>query len=155
MATVYSDNYNKAWVNDPSEAIPAGQHNAHKKVVYAEYTPVANVLAINDVIKLFKLPKGARVIEATVKAPSLGTTGIMSLGNAASDDAVEAADADSLIVVAQLDAGGQAVLGKTTSASAGAGKKFAADVDIQLVFTEATDAALGDTIQCWVEFVMD
>lgn len=155
MATLYSDGYNKAWVNDPSEKVNPGELTGRVKVAYANHTFVANVNAIADVIKLFRLPKGARVLQATVVSPSLGTTGILSLGNAASADAVEAADPDSLIVVAQLDAGGQAVLGKTTSASAAVGKQFAADVDVQLVLTEATDAAAGKTIACWVEYVLD
>jgi hypothetical protein len=155
MATLYTDHYSKAYVSDPSEAVDPGQVTGNVRVLYAEYTPVANVIGTADVIKLFKLPKGARVINAAVKAPSLGTTGIMTLGHAASVDAVESAASAAFIPAASLDAGGQAVLGLPTAASTGIAKKFAAEVDVQIAFTEATDAALGDTIQAWVQYVLD
>lgn len=155
MADLFTDHYNKAYVNDPSEKVNPGELTGRQKLLYAEYTPVANVLGLTDVIKLFKLPKGARIVDCHVKAPSLGTTGIMKLGHTASEDGLETANSDAFIVATQLDAGGQAVFGRPTAASAGIGKKFAAEVDVQLAFTEATDAALGDTIQAWLQYVLD
>lgn len=155
MATLEGVNYAKI-NSEPSVKVPEGETNGKPKVLYDKHVFAGDVNAIGDIIKFGGLlPKGARVLEATVKCPSLGTTGILSLGWAAGADAVEAADADGLIVVAQLDAGGQAVLGKTTAASAGAGKQFAEAVQVQAIFTEASDDAAGKTIECWIEYVMD
>jgi hypothetical protein len=155
MATLEGVNYGKV-NSEPSLKVPKGELNAGVKILYDEHEFEADVNAIADVIKLgAKLPKGARVLDAVVLCPSLGTTGILSLGWAASDDAVESADADGLIVASQIDAGGQAALGKCTAASAGLGKKFEADVQIQAVLTEASDSALGETLKCWVYYVMD
>lgn len=155
MATLEGVNYNK--INtEPTQKVPHGELVGAVKTMYDKHVFVGNVNAIADVIKLGDLlPKGARVLSATVKCPSLGTTGILSFGYAASSDAVEAADADGFIVAANIDAGGQAVLGKESAASAAVGKQFAAAVQPQLVFTEASDAAAGKTIEAWINYVMD
>jgi hypothetical protein len=155
MATLEGINYAKVSA-EPSQKVLKGEVSGRVKVLYDEHTFAGNVNAIADIVKIGSLlPKGARVLGAKVKCPSLGTTGILSFGYAVSADAVEAADADGFIVVAQIDAGGQAVLGVDTAASAAVGKQFAADVQPQLVFTEASDAAAGKKIQCWIEYVLD
>ena len=153
MATFEGKNYTK--INgEPSVKVPEGQVTGQVKIIYDEIDFGANVYAIADVIKLGALlPEGARVIDATVKCPSLGTTGIFNVGWEASANGVEALDTDGLIVGA--DAGGQAVLAKCTASSAGVGKQFAAPVQLVAVFTEATDAASGLKLQLWVEYVMD
>lgn len=148
-------NYAKI-VAEPSQKILHGELSGKVKISYDEHTFVASVNAIGQTILIGDLiPKGARIIGATVKCPSLGVTGILSFGYAASADGAEAADADGLIVVAQLDAGGQAVLGKETAASVAVGKQLLGSVQPQLVFTEASDVAIGVKIQAWVFYVMD
>lgn len=148
---------NYALVNsEPSSKIPAGEVKGGVKVLYDSHTFAASVNAIGQTILIGSLlPKGARVVNAWVKSPSLGTTGILSFGWQASADAVEAADADGFLVATSIDAGGQAVLGTPTLASAGIGKQFAAAVQPYLIFTEASDVAIGLTIQACIEYVMD
>jgi hypothetical protein len=155
MATLSGVNY--ALLNsEPTSKAGVGELTGSVKVLYDEHTFAADVNGVGDIIKIGGLlPKGARIVDAQVKCPSLGTTGILSFGYAASDDSAEAADADGLIVVAQLDAGGQAVLGKATAASAAVGKVLAGAVQPQLIFTEASDNAEGVKIQAWVSYVMD
>ncbi len=155
MATVYGSNYNKAYVLDPKQMIPAGEHNGKVRCLYDEIAFAGNVLAIADIVKLGKIPKGARILDAICKLDSLGTTGIVSLGWAASSDGLEIADPDGLILAANLDAGGQAVLGQATVGSVGLGKKFAAEVEMQAVFTEASDAALGDYLKVWIYYIAE
>lgn len=132
-----------------------GEYNGHVKVFYDEIVLPAAVVAATDTIKLNgKLPKGARVLDAVVKSPSLGTTGIFSLGHAAGknmDGSAIPADPDAFIVAA--DAGGQAVLAKGDGA--GIGKRFEGDLDIMLTATEATTTAEGMLVQAWLTYIVD
>ena len=151
MAILNGVNFAKVQA-EPSQKIPVAEITGSVRSMYDSHTFAADVNAIGDVIKLCQpLQKGARILRATVKSPSLGTTGIMTLGNAA--NGVDSADPDSL--VAGIDAGGQAVLGKETAASALLGKKLEADTQFELVFTEASDAAEGKTVEVWIEYVLD
>lgn len=145
MADFNAVNFAKAYVNVPSEKIAPGEVSGDLLVAYDEYTFPANAFVLNDVIKLgIKIPAGARVIEATVVAPSLGTTGIFSLGTAT--------DPDALIVAA--DAGGQAVRANIPAGAADLGKELTVDTFYQLTCTEATTAAAGLKIQVWVKYVV-
>ena len=152
MATVYGVNYTSAYVTNPSEKIPANQHSGKSRWAYDKYVFAANVMAVNDLIYLMKLPKGAKIINAIVKAPSLGTTGIFDLGILT--NGVEAADQD--FFVASADAGGQAVQ-KTAYASLAAGVfvQLSAETQVLLKCTEATDVANGLTIEVAIEYSVE
>jgi hypothetical protein len=155
MATVYGDNYNAAYVAVPAQQVGVGEQAGRKRILFDKHTFAANVNAISDIVKIGKLPAGARVLEAVVACPSLGTTGILDFGWAASASGDIVADPNGFISGA--DAGGQAVLAKGAAAGVGAGigKKFDEEVEIQLVFTEASDSAAGDTVMAWVEYILD
>jgi len=143
MADFNAVNYAKAYVNVPSEKIPPGEISGGLMVAYDEYTFDADAFALNDIIKLgIKIPKGARIHEAVVIAPSLGTTGIFSLGTST--------DPDALVVAA--DAGGQAVKAVSPAGAADLGKELTADTLYELKCTEATDAADTLKIQVWVMY---
>lgn len=152
MATYYGDNYNSLYVEVPSQMADVGEVAGKVRVLYDEHACEANVIATSDTILMgSKLPKGARVLNAKLAAPSLGTTGIMKLGFLA--NGVDAADDDAFI--ASADAGGQAVLASMPAGSAGLGKKFEAETELSIAFSEATDSALGDVIKIWIEYVLD
>lgn len=153
MAELYGNNYKLAYVDVPAKQIGVGEQAGRKRILFDSHTFAAAVNAIGDVIKIGKLPKGARVLEAVVFSDSLGTTGILDFGWAASADGLEIADPNGFISGA--DAGGQAVKALSSNASVGLAKKFAAEVEIQLVLTEATDGALGDSVKAWVEYILD
>lgn len=153
MATVKSDIYlkqNGEQLGNPKAEI--GDVNGRIRSLYFSYTFAADVLSIADIVKLGQLPKGARIVGGKFYSDSLGTTGIMTVGWAASADAVEAADPNGIF--AAIDAGGQAVVFDAVATEA-FGKKFAAKVDVQAVFTEASDAANGDSIKGVIEYVID
>lgn len=143
MADLNAKNYKAAYVDIPSNKIPPAEVSGGVMVAYDEYEQAGAAIALNDVIKLgIVIPKGARILEAVLKCPSMGTTGIFSLGTAA--------DADSLLVNA--DAGGQAVKAVTTAAAVDLGKELAEETAYQLLVTEAADAAGGKKIQVWVTY---
>lgn len=153
MATVYGNNYQLAYVDVPAKQVGVGEQAGRKRILFDSHTFAAAVNAIGDIVKIGKLPKGARVLEAVVYSDSLGTTGILDFGWAASASGAIVADPNGFISGA--DAGGQAVLSKMIASSAGLGKKFDEEVEIQLVFTEASDGAAGDSLKAWVEYVLD
>ena len=152
MAIVYGVNNTKKYISNPSEKIPAKEETGKGRYIYDSYVFLANVMAVNDTIELMKLPKGAKIMSAVVKSPSLGTTGIFDLG--IKTNGVEAADAD--FFVASADAGGQAVQ-KTMFSSLAAGLfvELSAETQVLLKCTEATDAALGLKIEVVIEYSVE
>lgn len=151
MATFNGVNYKKVYVDDPSGKANKGEYNGHKKVLFDEITFDQDVIADDDIIKIGKLPAGARVLKAVVKSDQMGTTGIFNFGHAASESGDISADEDAFVVGA--DAGGQAV--QADGEGAGIGVRYDEAVEVQLQMSEATDAANGDTVQAWVEYVVD
>lgn len=148
MSTVYGLNYTAAYVNNGK--IRPGEQNGHKKVLFEEYTFAAELLS-GSTLKIGKLPKGARVISATLKSPDLGGTGTIDVGTLASDGG-DAADPDAFIAAA--DASGQAV----HSVGAGAGLlavKYAGEVVVEALFTGGTVSATGKTIRFAIEYIVD
>ena len=160
MATLFADNYKKAYVNKPTEKIPTGEVSGEIKFAYDEITlsPVGQTgtttIALNDVIKTsLRVTKGAKIIDAGIFIPaSLGATGIFSLGRAASN--LNPADPDSLVATA--DGGGQAALAKATAASVDLLKDIEEDeLMFDLTCTEATPAiAQGAAlkIKVWLQW---
>lgn len=150
MATVYGVNNTKKFISVPSEKVPAKEESGKIRVAYDSFVFTANIFAATDFINLMVLPKGAKIVDAIVKAPSLGTTGIFDLGWLA--NGVDAADADGLVSAA--DAGGQAVA-KHISTEAGLFLELGAETQIVLDCTEATDAAIGKKIEVAVFYVLE
>lgn len=119
-----------------------GEYNGHVKMMFETVVFDAAVKAIGEKFVIgAPLPKGARVLDVTVKCPSLGTTGIFDIGYQA--NGVDSADPDAFIVGA--DAGGQAVVQRPGISAAGLHKKFAAETQVEGIFTEATTAAAVNT----------
>jgi hypothetical protein len=149
MATLYGSNYSNAYIEEPKSSYGKGEYNGHLKCLYDEHTFAADVNAINDVIKMGKLPAGSRVVGTVVKMPATGTTGIFEFGYAA--NAEDVADADGFD--ATVDAGGTVV--HSFGDGVAIGKRFNYETEVQLNLTEATDSALGDTVKTWVYYIVD
>lgn len=147
MATVYGKN--RTLLNNiPSEKIPPGEASGGIQVAYDEYTFLADVMAVNDLIDMkLSVPAGAIILDAYVLCPSTGTTGQFALGTSA--------DADALIDVA--DSGGQAVKKQAILGAADLGKKLTVATDYQLKCVEATDDAVpasgSNKIQAYILYV--
>lgn len=73
----YGVNYKKALVDEPQKLIPQGEKNGRVKVSFDTYK---GAIALNEVIYMQKLPKGARILEAVLNHASLGATGIYKVG---------------------------------------------------------------------------
>lgn len=112
---------------------------ARRMVMYDEYTLLAD-LAVNDVIQLMRIPKGARVIGGALKYGAGGGTAALNLGWAASADGVETAAATGFFSAQSIVSAGATTL---AAASVGFFKKFDAEVQVRAVATAVTSGATG------------
>lgn len=154
MATLNGINYAKS-LQAPVQKADPGEINAKVKCIRERYT-LSAVLANGDEILGPILPAGAVILDAYVKSPSLGATGIVTLGLKAFTDYegnTEAADPDSLVVSA--DAGGAAVLERASAGSAAIGKKVGTGgAQTVLTCTEASANAVG-TIEYVITYALE
>lgn len=165
MATIYSNQYQDAYVDVPSNKIRAGDFNGQVQFAFFDLSVPAVAPSNADVVKLCKLPKGARVLDAVLVLPDLGDTTALDLGWAASEEldsdgvAVEAADDDGLLAAIDGDVAADAfsmqALAEAGTIAAGLLKKFSAEVDIQITIDDAwTSTTTTDTIKGYIKFVL-
>ena len=152
MAKIYYGVNAAKKIAEPKEQLDVSLNYGKIRYICDQIT-LADELALNDVINLFKVPKGARVIEMMLTAPTDGTTGQYKIGWPASADkdengtALEAADDDGFYAATAADTGGGALARLAMAATAaGFRKRFKAEVQVQAVVAEATTASTGDTI---------
>jgi hypothetical protein len=160
MATLYGNQYSNAFVVNPSVKIPPGDQNGVVRRMYFDYTITATSTA-NDIIKLGQLPKGARVYDACLSFPDLGTTGVLELGWAASVEtsggsALEAADDNGFLASVDVNAAANTVNMIEVSGAAVPGlmKDFTAAVDVQILVTTAWTVTSG-TIKGYIEYIVE
>src|SRR4051812_46016358 len=153
MATVYGTNATKRDVNVPADKIGKGEVNGKILFAYDEYV-AAGVIANSTVIRLMKLPAGARLIDAMVSADDLGTTGTGTLGWEA--NTVDAASSAGIIAALDFNAAAANTgMLKTAVPTTGCFKKFSevgGETQISITMTAATTAA--GTIRCGVWYVL-
>ena len=163
MATLYGNQYSDAYVEVPASKINSGDFNGIPQVIYFDYNVPGSVPSNDDVIKLCKLPKGARVLDANLVLPDLGDTTVLELGWAASEEtsggsAVEAADPDGFMASIDGDVAADAFSMKTLAEAgtiaAGLLKKFDAEVDVQIKVTDAwTSTTTTDKIKGYIVYI--
>jgi hypothetical protein len=139
--------------------LPGGEINGRVKVLHEKFTLTAELLVADEILGP-KIPAGAKVLDAYVAAPSLGATGIVTLGHKASlnyDGSVAAEDADAF--VASADFGGAAALVRAgvSGKEAGILKRFSAVQETQtfLSCTELTAAGTGLEVEYVITFTLD
>lgn len=160
MATLYGDQYKDAYVDKPSTKIGIGDVSGDVKRMFFEYTITA-APSDNDVIKVAKLPIGARVYGAGLKFGDLGTAGVLELGHSASASGAmgtaEVADADAFLASVDVNAAADFVTmdqqQEAGGALAGHLKKFTAEVDVEIFVTTAWTATSG-SIKGYIDYVV-
>ena len=163
MATLsgnyYGTEYTNSHIAEPQVKNDVSLQHGRLRYLSGTYTiPAADIAGTSAIMKLFKIPKGARVIEALLSSDDLGTTGDLNVGWAVSEETdendvvLEAADEDGFFVATDVNA---AAIARTAMASTVAGyrKKFAATVDLQVQPSEITTGA-GD-IFVEIYYVLD
>lgn len=154
LTSVNSDSYANSYVTKPSVQIDVTLEKGRVRRAYASYTvDSADEFGTSGLINMFKLPKGARIIDASLVIPASGATGIVDVGWDAGDNSDETADANGIF--AGADPGDAAVNATLDKTLAGYNRKFADTVNIQIDVTEATADSGGDEWELEILYVLD
>jgi hypothetical protein len=158
LTNKYGVNYKAALVTVPPSRIHQGEYGG-KQLSLIDTIVLDADAASGDVVKIGRLPAGAKVLSARVFGADLGATGTLKLGNSASMDGsgTDAAVDNSFITAA--DSSGQAydVWDGTTAAMRGAAigvTRFTKEVDVELKFVGATSGATGALITVMLEYIV-
>lgn len=81
MATVYSIQKTKWNQNVPSEFIKTNEQSGRMRIAYGEFE--ASSLTAGDVIQMFNIPNGARLVDGYLFNDALGASTTLSVGFAA------------------------------------------------------------------------
>lgn len=157
MATYYSNQYQDAFVDKPSEKIRKGDVSGDLKRMYFDFTVPSVAPSNGDVYKVGKLPAGARIVDAGLQFPDLGTAGTLNLGFDGGTNSLETADADALLVSVDVNTAADAVSMQQQMEAGGSNagylKVLADEVTVQIDVNTAWTAVTG-TVKGWVEYVL-
>ena len=154
MATVYSVQKTKWNQNVPSEKIETTELAGRVRVAFAEYEAAS--LAINDVIQMFNLPNGARIVSGRLAHDALNSSTQLSVGYAAhtsSAGSTVALDADAYKAAASSASASAANVANTIAL--GENSIVDANKDGLPVSVTLTGAVASGTIQLTMFYVVD
>lgn len=159
LTNKFGVNYKGAFQATPRVNVHQGEYGGKERVMIDTIVLDAEA-ASGDVVKMGRLPAGAKVLGARVFGADLGGAGTLKLGNSASVDGslTDAAVDNSFITAA--DSSGQAfdVGDGATAAMRGAGigvTRFSREVDIELKFVGVTASGTGVTITSIVKYIVE
>lgn len=149
-----SDLYESTVVNKGVPKVRAQDVYGKVRYIAATFDSGTDTLGATALLKMFQLPKGAKVIDMAITSPDLGDTGDLDVGWGASaeldenGDPIEAANPDGFW--ADLDVNAAAHERKRLDSSAdGFHKRFDAAVDVQITVPEVTTAGGKILLECW------
>ena len=154
MATVYSVQKTKWDQNVPSQKIDTTELAGRVRVAFAEYEAAS--LAINDVIQMFNLPNGARIVSGRLAHDALNSSTQLSVGYAAhtsSAGSTVALDADAYKAAASSASATAANVANTIAL--GENSVVDANKDGLPVSVTLTGAVASGTIQLTMFYVVD
>ena len=154
MATVYSVQKTKWSQNVPSEAIDTNELGGRIRVAHAVYE--ASSLASGDVIEMFNIPNGARLLEGSLAHDALGASTTLSVGYAAhtnSSGATVALDADAYKAAAASTSAQKVDVLATLAL--GSGTEVDADENGLPVTVTMGGASGTGTIELTIKYVVD
>ena len=154
MATVYSVQKTKWDQNVPSEKIDTTELAGRVRVAFAEYEAAS--LASGDVVQMFNLPNGARIVSGRLAHDALNSSTTLSVGYAAHTNA--SGTAVSLSAAAYKAAGSSASATAANVANTialGENSLVDADKDGLPVSVTMGGAAGTGTIQLTMMYVID
>ena len=154
MATVYSVQKTKWDQNVPSQKIDTTELAGRVRVAFAQYEAAS--LAINDVIQMFNLPNGARIVSGRLAHDALNSSTQLSVGYAAhtsSAGSTVALDADAYKAAASSASASAANVANTIAL--GENSIVDANKDGLPVSITLTGAVASGTIQLTMFYVVD
>lgn len=153
MATVYSAQRTNALAT-PSVNNKANELGGRVRIAHGTYE--ASSLASGDVIEMFVLPDGARLVEGSIAHDALGASTTLSVGYAAHTNA--AGTAVSASAAAYKAAASSATAGKSdvlATLALGSGSEVDANEDGMPVTVTMGGAAGTGTIELTIKYVVD
>jgi len=158
MATVYSNVRTDLTQDDPTEFVQANQIGGSLRVAHAQYE--ASSLASGDVIEMFALPNGARILEGTLCHDALGASTTLAVGHAAyTDSAGTSVSADGDEFKAAAASTSAQCVNVAATLALGSGTEVDLDGDLadnEYVVTVTMGGAAGTgTIELTMYYVVD
>ena len=154
MATVYSIQKTKWDQNVPSEKIDTTELAGRVRVAHAEYEAAS--LASGDVIQMFNLPNGARIISGRLAHDALGSSTTLSVGYAAHNSAAgTAVSASAAAYKAAAASTSATAVNAANTIALGENSLVDADKDGLPVSVTMGGAAGTGTIQLTMMYVID
>ena len=158
MATVYSDVRTDLTQDDPTEFVKANTLAGEVRVARAQYE--ASSLASGDVIEMFALPQGARILMGYLAHDALGSSTTLSVGHAAYTNSAGtsvAADADEFKAAAASTSGQRVDIAATLALGMGAEVDLDQDLkDNEYIVTVTMGGAAGTgTIEVMMMYVVN
>ena len=154
MATVYSVQNTTLTQDDPSDFLKPIEMGGSVRIAYALYE--ASSLSAGDVIEMFRLPDGARVLEGTLTHDALGSSTTMSVGHSAynnADGTVVALDVDEFFAAAASTS--ITTVACAVTSALGRNTVIDADKDGYPVTVVLAGAAATGTIELQMLYVLD
>lgn len=150
MAELYSVNYTKVNISNPSEKIAPGDSNGKMKCLFDEFD-LSGALGLNDEILLQSLPKGCRVHEVVIEAEALGGSCSLSVGW--KDNGSDAEDDDGFVPSTSF---ASAAIAKMSDAAGNAGMlKILGGETTPFIKAQAASGASAGKIKVGIYFTND
>ena len=153
MATVYSAQRTN------SRATPAVMNKANElggRIRVAHGTYEASALASGDVVEMFILPDGARLLEGSLAHDALGASTTLSVGYGAHNDAAgTAVSASAAAYTAAAASTSAQKVDILATLALGSGSEVDADADGMPVTVTMGGAAGTGTIEVTIKYVVD
>lgn len=154
MATKYGVEATKRQNQTIPQLATQGTDGGKMKMAYDTYELSAD-LAAGDVIKMCRIPKGAKIIDVRMFFDDLDASGgTLDVGWAAGAAGVEAIDADGFGAAVDVTSAGVYSMFTSQSTRPGFDKTFAEEVQATVTTNGDTDATSG-TITLQVFYVVD
>lgn len=139
---------------EPSVKVEVSEQYGRVRRSYDSFAiDAADEFGTSGLIDMMKLPKGARIVDASLVMPASGATGIVDVGWDGGLNGDETADPNGIFAAA--DPGDAAVDAKLDKTLPGYNRKFVDEVLIQIDVTELTADAGGDTWELEIYYVVD
>ena len=154
MATVYSTQETTLTQDDPSDFVKPNELKGTVRVAHGVYE--ASSLASGDVINMFTLPDGARILHGQLAHDALGSSTTLSVGHAAYVNAAGttvALDADEFKAAAASTSAQKVDVAATLAL--GSGTEIDANEDGYTVTVTMGGAAGTGTIELTMYWVLD
>lgn len=151
MASNYGANYLGIFQTYPSVKVDSTDWHGIIRQMYDTYQ-VAAALAIGDKIYLGRIPQGGRIMSATVAFPSLGATGVATLGYEYPNSEAAANTNFFMSSITLTSALTQTMAGTNNNQSFG--YVTLGEMDIVMTVTTATDGTNG-LIKCHMSYTID